>query len=105
MALRDLVRAFDMEGGRSRRRAMAEALAFARTALLADALADDVVRQQREAELERGAKLSQQARVRALSHCQSCCLGDHARCVGETTLGTSLCMCDCNTERRRRADR
>ena len=53
LALRDLLSAFDMEGGHSRRKAMAEALAFARTALLADAMADEVVKLQRAAEAER----------------------------------------------------
>lgn len=25
--------------------------------------------------------------------CQACCLGDHSRCTGETTLGTKPCLC------------
>jgi len=39
-----------------------------------------------------------------ISRCQSCQLDDHARCTGQTTLGTMLCQCDCSKERRKRAE-
>lgn len=55
--------------------------------LIANQLEDDATRQ-------RSASVSSNVRRLQRPLCQSCQLGDHARCTRETTLGTRPCACE-----------